>query len=222
MTTLASSIFSAQVTETGQSRFVIPMMDDPAWASAAAAEALGGVDADIRVFLDAQLSRGDVMVDLAPGFGFVALSAATAPDGMPTVFVVGLSSERLLSLQDAASAEGGWLEALDAADLSTLGAVVGSRLEPEGRLIMRATCAQLPALSTTLQPLIDAERLLAVCVSDAHESNDWSAAAAVLASLGFTACALVHHDEEVMLVPAAAPPHAAVIALPTALIAVAP
>ena len=41
-----------------------------------AAESTGGVDADVRAFLDAQLEEGDLFVDLDPGLGFVALGRA--------------------------------------------------------------------------------------------------------------------------------------------------
>ena len=89
-TASVSSIPSVQHVLEGVPRFHVPgQADEPGWAEAATAEAEGGVSAEIRAFLDSQLETGDVLLDLSPGFGFVALSATTAPGGMPTVFVAG-------------------------------------------------------------------------------------------------------------------------------------
>ena len=65
---LATSIPSVQLIADGIPRFQIPACpDDPTWEAAAALEASGGVSAEIRAFLDAQLETGDVLLDLAPG-----------------------------------------------------------------------------------------------------------------------------------------------------------
>ncbi len=80
MSVSATSIPSAQRTDDDAPRFHIPAFpDDAEWLGAAAAEEAGGVHAEVRIFLDAQLEAGDVLIDAAPGFGFVALSATTAP-----------------------------------------------------------------------------------------------------------------------------------------------
>ena len=69
-----TTIPSAQLLADGVPRFQIPACpDDPNWEAAADVEANGGVSAEIRAFLDAQLETGDVLLDLAPGFGFVTL-----------------------------------------------------------------------------------------------------------------------------------------------------
>ena len=109
------AIDSAQLTANGAPRFRIPAEpDNEAWVIAAACEAAGGVSAEGRVFLDEQLGTGDLVLDLNPGFGFLALSAATAPLGVPTVLIREPDGERLMALQDAAADAGAWLETLGA------------------------------------------------------------------------------------------------------------
>ena len=57
-----SRIPSAQVNADGQPRFHLPAPTaTDGWADAVAEEADGGVAADIRIFLDAQLGEGDVL-----------------------------------------------------------------------------------------------------------------------------------------------------------------
>ncbi|MBL0173447.1 MAG: glycosyltransferase family 4 protein [Gemmatimonadaceae bacterium] len=214
----ASSIPSVQVVVDGVPRFHVPgNADEPGWAEAATAEAEGGVEAEIRAFLDAQLETGDVLLDLSPGFGFVALSATTAPGGMPTVFVAGLPAERLQRLQDVAADAGGWLETVDVTDATALIAALDSRLEPEGRVFVHVSTANVPWICRTLQPLIETGRVLAICVSDASDSPDWTAAADALADNGMTPCQVVEHEGAAIIVPVVGSPSAPVIALPNAL-----
>jgi len=218
MSATSSSIPSAQVIGDDQPRFRIPAVtDDPAWAGAAAEEAAGGVAAEVRVFLDAQLAGGDVVLDAAPGFGFVALSATTAPGGMPSVFVCGLSPERLQPLQDAAIEVGGWLDELPAADLAQAAVHIEGRLEDEGRVFVHVDAARTAGLLPVLAPLLAAERVLAICVSDAAVSPSWPAAAAALEDAGFAPCHLVEKDGEPVVLPLSGAPDSPVIALPAAM-----
>ncbi len=215
----ATSIPSAQVTPDGAPRFQIPAVPaDPNWAHAVAAEADGGVDADIRVFLDAQLETGDVLLDLAPGFGFVALGATTAPGGLPTVFVSGLTDERMAELQDAAVDVGGWLERLDVGDTDTLADLVDSRLDTDGRVFVHANALMVGPACAQLQPLIDRSRVLALCIGDATTAHDWPKVNAELRAAGFAACTLVDVDGEPTVVPVVGAPTSAVIALPRVLV----
>lgn len=214
-----ATIASAQITADGAPRFQIPAMpDDPAWLGAAAQEADGGMDADVRVFLDAQLETGDVLLDLAPGFGFVALGATTAPGGLPTVFVSGLSDDRMQALQDAAVDVGGWLERLDIGDTDTLAALVDSRLDTDGRVFVHASALMIGPVCAQLKPLIDASRVLALCIGDAAQSGDWSLVLTDLHAAGFEACTLVDVNGEPTVVPVEGAPASAVIALPHALV----
>jgi hypothetical protein len=210
---------SAQRLADDQPRFQIPAMPDhPEWATAVAAEASGGIAADIRIFLDAQLGVGDVLVDLDPGFGVVALSGTSAPGGMPTVFVAGLDPERLQLLQDAAVEVGGWLDELPDDQLANLAVDVESRLEAEGRVFVHASAAQLPQAIEWLAPLFTDGRVLAVCVSDAVTSPEWSQASAALASLQFVPCGIAEADGDVVVVAQPGAPRTDVIALPAELV----
>src|SRR6186997_1064646 len=91
---LASSVDSAQLHPDGSPRFhVVVHSEHPDWERAEQEEAAGGVSAELRIFLDAQLEAGDILVDASPAFGFVALSAATAPSGLPSVFALRSSDD---------------------------------------------------------------------------------------------------------------------------------
>lgn len=215
---LATSIPSVQLIADGIPRFQIPACpDDPNWEAAAALEANGGVSAEIRAFLDAQLETGDVLLDLAPGFGFVALSATTAAGGLPTVFVGGLSESRLQTLQDAAVDVGGWLESIDTDAGTDLAELLDTRLDSEGRVFVHVATADVADICTRLQPLIAEGRVLAICLPDAHVADDWTTANRALNAAGMTACALVEQDGEAVMVRVAGTPSSPVIALPSAL-----
>lgn len=210
---------SAQRIGNDQPRFQIPAMpSDPTWAAAAAEEAAGGIAADHRIFLDAQLGAGDVLVDLDPGFGVVALSGTSAPGGMPTVLVAGLEAERMQALQDAAVEVGGWLDELPDDRLVDLADEVTSRLEDEGRVFVHVASARVPQLLTSLAPLITEGRVLAVCVSDATTSAAWTQAAAALDAVKFVPCGIAEARGEVIIAMQAGTPRTDVIALPAELV----
>lgn len=211
------SIPSVQELAPGVPRFHVPAMDHPQWAAAADAEAGGGIDADVRAFFDAQLETGDLVLDFDPGFGFVALSATTAPNGMPTVFVSGASAERVQQLQDAAADAGGWIETLDLADPNFAG-TIDARLEPEARIFVHVAADQVGMVCEALAAFIDSGRVLAICISDAANSAEWQQASDTLAQVGFSPCALVAGEDGVMVVPLRSAPEGAVIALPTSLV----
>src|SRR6187551_2440620 len=89
-----ASIDSAQLHPDGTPRFRVAVQSHhPDWQRAEFEEASGGVSAELRIFLDAQLEAGDIVVDASPAFGFVALSAATAPSGLPSVFALRSSDD---------------------------------------------------------------------------------------------------------------------------------
>lgn len=215
---LPATIPSAQLIADGVPRFQIPACpNDPNWEAAAALEANGGVSAEIRAFLDAQLETGDVLLDLAPGFGFVALSATTAVGGLPTVFVGGLSESRLQALQDAAVDVGGWLESIDTDVGTDLAELLDTRLDMEGRVFVHVSTTDVPDISRRLQALIAQGRVLAICVPDAHVADDWATANLALNDAGMTACVLVEQDGEPVMIRVAGVPFSPVIALPTEL-----
>ncbi len=220
---LPTTIPSAQLIAGDVPRFQIPVCpNDPNWDTAAELEANGGVSAEIRAFLDAQLETGDVLLDLEPGFGFVALSATTAPGGLPTVFVGGLSESRLQALQDAAVDVGGWLESVDTDAGTDLVELLDTRLDMEGRVFVHVSTDRVADISRRLQPLIAQGRVLAICIPDAHVADDWTNAIDALTQAGMTAGVLVEQDGEPVMIRLAGTPFAPVIALPSALAEEAP
>jgi hypothetical protein len=219
VTDMAAFIPSAQVQADGQPRFQIPAhAGNVAWDAAAADEAAGGVEADIRIFLDAQCAEGDVVVDLDPGFGFIALSAATAPNGMPTVLVYGLSDAHAKPLQDAAADAGGWFDVFGRDRIARLGTDVQERLGEQGRVFVHCNSADVPRVCTALATAQGNGQLLAVCVSDAERAAGWANARAALASIGFVPAQIAEQNDQIVLLPVQGAPRTPVIALPSELL----
>ena len=221
MTSLAGTtsapefIDSVQVTDDNAPRFRIPARyEHPEWADAAAVEAAGGVAAEVRVFFDEQITTGDVLLDLAPGFGFVALSAATAPNGVATVFVAGFAEPHLTELQNAAADAGAWVEGLSDNPWSELDTIVDTRLETEGRIFAHVAPSELSHACAALSHLIASNRLLALCVSAPIEPGQWTAAREALERAGLRACVLADRDGSVMLMPVRDVPASCLIAVP--------
>lgn len=165
---------SAQRREDGTPRFHIPARPThPAWHELVACEHAAGVVAELRLFLDAQLEAGDVLVDAAPAFGFVALSAVTAPLGLPSVFLVDDDTASLPTLQGAARDAGGWIEAFTVADLDThrLVTLVADRIALDGRVFVHADASSLPGALRGLDPLLALGRVVAVCLSPTPQDS---------------------------------------------------
>ncbi|MES2521549.1 MAG: glycosyltransferase family 4 protein, partial [Gemmatimonadota bacterium] len=218
----ASAIPSAQATGDGVPRFHVPAIDHPDWMAAQAAEANGGVSADVRAFLDMQIETGDVVVDLDPGLGFVALGATTSPGGIPTVFVSGLSDDRLQQLQDAAADAGGWLESIDWETETDAAGLLDARLDTAGRVIVHVASAGVPLVCARLQGMIAAGRVLAICISDAPDASaeefEWPGALAALRAVAMAPMAMAERDGDIVMLPVDGAPVSAVIALPSMLV----
>jgi tetratricopeptide (TPR) repeat protein/ADP-heptose:LPS heptosyltransferase/glycosyltransferase involved in cell wall biosynthesis len=69
-------------------------------------ELTGGVEVDARLFLDEDLRDGDGLVDVGAGWGFVSLSAATAPDRSVRVLALVDSNDDAALIRDAAAGAG--------------------------------------------------------------------------------------------------------------------
>jgi hypothetical protein len=215
ITSAPEFIDSVQVTDDHAPRFRIPARyERPEWAEAAAVEAAGGVAAEVRVFLDEQITTGDVLFDLAPGFGFVALSAATAPNGVATVFVAGFTEPHLTELQDAAADAGAWVEGLSDDPWAELDLIVDTRLEAEGRIFVHVAPSELSHACAALGRVIASSRLLALCVSAPIQPGQWTAAREALERAGLRACVLADRDGSVMLMPVSVVPASCLIAVP--------
>lgn len=218
---------AAQCDRTGAPRFVLEgPAEDAAWQAAVAAESDGGVDAEHRLFLDAQLEAGDLLVDFAPSFGFVALGAATAPDGGAAIAVLEdpAQADRLVRAAEAAAARLRVLSADALRDVDLSG-------EP-GRLFGRANPATVADALRTLAPWIAEGRVVALLLSSsAHDpatgatggtadiaaeaaAAAWQGALDAVISAGFRPHALVEVEGDVQLVAVPqAPPGTALIAL---------
>ncbi len=183
---VAVPLESAQRRDDGTPRFLIPARaEDTAWRDAVEVEQSVGVVAELRLFLDAQLEAGDAVIDMAPGFGFVSLSAVTAPMGLPSVFIRDDRTGSLDPLQHAARAAGGWLDCFSDVDLANdqLVTLVAERIGLEGRVFAHADAVTLPALLRGLDALLALQRVVAVCLSPRPDVADSARA---------DACALLH------------------------------
>jgi 2-polyprenyl-3-methyl-5-hydroxy-6-metoxy-1,4-benzoquinol methylase len=210
---------SAQTDEAGRPRFYIPAdATNPEWARAVDLEANGGVASDVRIFLDLQLNQGDVVLDLSPGFGFVSLSAATAPCGAVSVLVHGIGLERYRELRTGLPAEAR-LDLLAAADAETLDRYVDRYLSTNGRAFVHLDATTAQAALPSLRGIAAGQRLAAVCISDAHLGCNWSELEAQLRTLDLTVLGLAESDGEVCLVYQQGTPSSPVIAIPRSLAA---
>jgi hypothetical protein len=221
MTTSVSSIPSVQTMADGQPRFHLPVHGQSSLdlvTAARDAEANGGVQPEIRAFLDAQLETGDVVVDMAPGFGFVALTACTAPGGRPTVLVAGLEGERLWALQDAAVHAGAWVDEVAITPASDLAGAIGGHLGADGRTFVHLDAAQVAPVCERLRPLLISGQLMALCISDAATSASWPDAVRALEAIAFQSYAIVEVAGDPVMVTVTGLPDAAVIALPRAVV----
>ncbi len=154
-----------------------------------AAENAGGVAAELRIFLDAQLEAGDALVDVAPGFGFVALSAATAPAGAPSVYVLEQPDASTKLLQSSAREAGGWVDTFELEALcdGTLTDELVARVPNDGRIFVHADLAMLPVVLKGLAPLVLLGRVVACCLSIPPDADDTELRAAyeLFTALGF-------------------------------------
>lgn len=212
-------IASAQLTQENLPRFHISVpLEDSRWEVVEAAENEGGVESDVRLFLDAQLEDGDLLVDLDPGFGFVALGAATAPGRNVRVLLSGLSRGTISgwSLSDGSKATG--MHLLAGRDLSRLGSTVSKFLKDNSRLFVHCNSGQLPEVSRQLSTQCENGQLLAFCFSDTAYSTSWSLASSVLKSIGYRLTGLVEVNGEVVIAEQEEALHFPVIAIPEVLL----
>lgn len=214
---------SIQTLPDGAPRFRVPAPSSPTDAAAAAAgEEHGGVAAEWRVFLDAQLAAGDLLLDMSPGLGFVALSAATAPNGVATVFVAEPDAARLASLQDAAADAGAWLEGVPDASWDGIAELLDSRLEPDGRLFVHTSVEALAETVGRIARLPQATQFLALGVTmprgEAAIEGAWTETTQLLREAGLVACTVVASGDAPVIVPLDTPESDCFLALPESLV----
>lgn len=168
------AIPSADWTDSGETRFVCVLPEGVDHCLLANEEAAGGVDAELRVFLDAQLDAGDVVVDMSPHTGFLVLSAATNPSGARVIAAVDNP------LESTALREGSERNRV-ALEIETRAAVMASllagSLDPRSadlwRLFVRVDVATALDESFDLRWFARSPVLAALMVSVSRELEPW-------------------------------------------------
>ncbi len=215
----ARAIPSGQTDSNGQPRFFIPPHRDPeTGATYSQAEVQGGVEAEARIFLDAQLELDDVVIDLSPDAGFVALSAATAPGGAPTVIAYGGDPETREDWRQAAANAGRAVIAVDAHRRLLLATDMAVHVHPRGRLFVHAGPGDVPAILDACRTASVVAQLVAICLTPCDDIAGSALAAELLDGAGFTVTQLAEQEGEVVMQRATAPYTNGVIAIPSALI----
>jgi len=194
---------SAQLRADGQTpRFSVRSWGDRFdWASLAETEAECGVSAAVRLFLDAQLEAGDLVVDLSPDAGFVALSAATS-DAQPHVMALVDDAEHADALDDAAFAVDVVVECVRRSEVApqALLELVVQRLLPEQRVFVHSSAGDAGEWLAHFRGLADSGVVAAWCTSGA-DADDATArqAHAALSAHGFVPHVLAEQDGEAQL-----------------------
>lgn len=202
--TTHAAIESVQQNATGAPRFcVTPPFHAHDWTATVEVESAGGVAAEFRLFLDAQLGDDDLLLDLDPAFGFVSLSAATKPDTRHHVLAIVDSDVAATTLQEDARRAGVSLDLVHRSHVDTDGlAVVVRRTHAHfAQLFVHVAPDRVHTILTALQSLSAAGRITAI-LSDPSELNDTECALLhrALTAAGFTPHQLVERNGEAILI----------------------
>lgn len=201
---------SVSLRDDGSPRFVLRIPDSDAAADAMAREhGVHAVDAELRLFLDEALQNGDRFVDAAPGIGFAALSAASAP---VTASVIALCDDEAQRMAISTSARWSGVTAnLTVRMLTELGELSLAPAIIRGSTILHAGSAgSVAPMLSMLLPALERLEIGAVawrCGAAGESGLDGESlqvAAAVLGVFGFQHFALAHGADGAELVPAEA------------------
>ncbi len=199
------AIASIQVCDDGETaRFKIPTWGDRFdWTALAVLESGAGVEASLRLFLEEQLESGDVVLDLSPGAGFVALSAATSA-AQPHVMALTDDAAHDDALRDASDAADVFIECIVREDLqpAELVGLVRDRLLDGQRLFIHACPSDANTWLEGLSDLADAGVIVAWCVGGEASEAERMLARALLVAHGFVPHVLAELDGEAQLFPA--------------------
>ena len=218
-TASAGVIPSTQRNSTEQPRFVLRVGADAEalqWYSDA--ERDGGIEAETRIFLDAQLESCDLMVDLCPDAGFVMMSAATAPGGAPTVLGYGGDSQTRENWRQSAVDAGREIMTADSGRRTLLATDIGRHLNPQGRLFVHATASDVGLILDSCNTAGAIDQLVAICLAPTDDAAGSIAAAGILHHAGFALTQLAERAGEVVMQPAAPPFLTGLIAVQASLI----
>ncbi|HEX7241539.1 MAG TPA: tetratricopeptide repeat protein, partial [Longimicrobiaceae bacterium] len=216
---------SAQRRPDGTPRFTLEvpfaaLADDAGFARYGAELAGGGVDADLRELLDAQLRDGDSWVDVGAGWGFAALGAATAPGRSVRALALVDDPADLAVLRSgvAGAVLTGSLEAARVERLADVPVDVlldGAPAERRGDVFLRvAVPGALPAVLAGAAGVVASGRLAMVAWTRHPASAGEGAALADtvvregLSAFGYAHFALARDGEGAMLLPLEAAPDA--------------
>jgi hypothetical protein len=202
------AIPAVHVDERGGPRFVVTARDPGQLVEALGVEHRAqGVDAELRLFLDEAMRAGDQFIDLAPGLGFAALSAATATQPVQ-VITMHSDARDAATLMEAATVSGcaGRLMTCAASPLD--GAALPT-IEPPTLRMLHAGDAGFVAIAMAGARAMARRDGIAVVAwrtrrDGVTDEAGTAVAAAVLGVLGFSHFALAIGEQGIELVPAEA------------------
>ncbi len=202
--TADAAIESVQRDANGVPRFcVTPRPSHRDWAATVDAEREGGVAAEFRMFLDAQLADNDLLLDLDPAFGFVSLSAATKTDTRHHVFAIADGECAATLLQSDARSAGVSLRLAQRSQVETDGlASLVTRLHPRvAQLFVHVAPERVSTTLTSLQSFTTSGHIAAI-LCDARDLCAMKGALLykALTKAGYIPHQLAEQDNEAILI----------------------
>lgn len=195
---------SVQAGRDGEPRFRVFVPETAAYA--VDEEADGGIEPSVRLFMDAQLEAGDVVLDLTPGLGFVALGCATH-SAKPRVYCAVSAGRAREDLARSARATGVTLQLVDdSAALSTAVQALRDVLLLSERVFVHSGVPDVLAWGDALGEAAEAGRVVAWCVGGTPDADRGllGRACEMLRELGFAPMVLGERDGEFVLLEAPA------------------
>jgi glycosyltransferase involved in cell wall biosynthesis len=194
---------STEVGEDGQPKFYVFPNGQENFHFWADQEANGGVDPEFRLFLGAQLQSGDVLIDLAPGVGFLALTALTSGIDAIRVVTVSETLAGASALESNGRLAGGTIDALTWEHVEASGGLDGlSRsIRSESHVFIRSGPDALDRNVALLWSLFKQERVAALLIDPAVSGTSELVGHGVCRALAFVPHALAERDGELLLLP---------------------
>jgi hypothetical protein len=191
----------------GAPRFVLKTVSGSAADAIEREHGPNGVDPELRLFLDEALRGGDRFVDVAPGHGFAALSAASG-SANTTVIVLCDDSAQANAISASARASGvsGSVTAYADATLDQL--ALAPAVHGASTIVHLGGASQVALVLRTVRGAIERREIGAVAWrcgtanEDGLDAEHLQVAAAVLSVFGFQHFALADDANGPKLVPA--------------------
>ena len=195
---------SVQARHDGEPRFRVFAPETA--TSAVSEETDGGIEPSIRLFMDAQLEPGDVVLDLTPRQGFVALGCASH-GAKPRVYCAVAAGRARDDLARSARTSGVTLHFVaDRAALSDAAQALQDVLLLGARVFVHSGVHDVLAWGPSLREAAEAGRVIAWCVggADAVDNQTLTTAHDLLRDIGFAPMVLGERDGEFVLLDAPA------------------